>query len=392
MRSLKAQFFLLFGSFAAVQPFVALLFKERGLDEEQIGYAMGMSGWAIMLSPALITLIADTRMQPRRLMAALCLGTSAALVALLLSESYWLLMAFFFLYSLAVTAMIPLQDGIAFGYQRSQRECGVPETHYNKVRVWGTFGYTGLLLLLFYPMKRIGDVSLAVWFGVACFGLLFLNTFSMPDRGRRETAKRAQGLPTGDAVRALFGRETVVFSLAMFLLLACSAAYHTMYPVYLADDLGLAKHWIGIVIMSGALIEVFFILGLTRMELRWGLRVVMLGAVALTLLRFGLMYAFPNLLVAIGTQVFHGAMICAMMVIPPTYINGLATESNRNSIQGVYTMLVVGTSRFVGTALSGHVAAVDQRLVHLLCAGLTLGALVLMWFGFRPKVAVKGEG
>lgn len=388
MSSLKVQFFFLFGSFAAVQPFLALLFKERGLGEEQIGYTLGMAGWAIMLSPAVITLVADTRVQPRRLLAILCLATGAALVAMLMSGSYWMLLAFFFLYSLSVTAMLPLQDGITFGFQRLQRDRGEVEVHYNSVRVWGTFGYMALLVALFYPMKLSGEVSLAIWFGVGCFALLFLNTFRMPDRGKRETAKRAQGLPTGDALRALFGRKTAVFSVGMILLLMASAAYHTMYPVYLSENLGLAKHWIGIVIMSGAVIEVFCILGLTRLERRWGLRAVMLGALVLTALRFGLMYAYPNLLVAVGAQVFHGAMICAMMVIPPNYINGLATEENRNSIQGVYTMLVVGSSRFLGTALSGHVAAIDQRLVHLLCAVLSVGALALMWIGFRPELKV----
>jgi PPP family 3-phenylpropionic acid transporter len=111
----------------------------------------------------------------------------------------------------------------------------------------------------------------------------------------------------------------------------------------------------------------------------------MLGGVALTVLRFGLMYALPTLWVAVGAQVFHGAMICSMLVIPPNYVNGLADESNRNSIQGVYTMLVMGSSRFVGTAAAGHVAGVDQRLIYLMCAGLAVVAFGLLWKGFRPE-------
>lgn len=385
MRSLNLQFFLLFGSFAAVQPFVALLFKERGLSEEQIGYAMGMSGWAIMLSPALVTLIADTKMQPRRLMSLLCVCSAGSLIALLSSGSYWLMMIWFFMYSLVVTAIIPMQDGIMFGFQKMQIEQGKPGPHYNSVRVWGTYGYMAVLLMLFFPVKHYGNIGLSIYFGVACFLFLLLNSFLLPERGRRETAKRAQALPTGDAVKALFGRRTALFSIGMFLLLACSAAYHTMYPVYLSDELGLQKHWVSIVVMSGALIEVYFIRSLNRFELKWGLRVVMLSGVFLSVVRFGLMYAIPNLIVAIGMQVLHGAMICSMMVIPPTFLNSLASESNRNSIQGVYTMLVVGTSRYVGTVLSGYLAAVDHRLLNLSCAGLCVGAFAFLWAGFRPE-------
>ncbi|MBC2605900.1 MFS transporter [Pelagicoccus albus] len=385
MNSLKFQYFFLYGSFAAVQPFVALLFKERGMDEEQMGYAMGMAGWAIMLSPAVVTALADLHLSPRRLLAALCLITGGALTALLSFSGNWPLVIGFFVYSLGVTAVLPLLDGIFFGVQRMQGERGEPETHYNKVRVWGTFGYMVLLLALFYPMERVGEVALALWFGVGCFAILFLLSFLLPDRGRREAKKAAEGLPTSKALLVLFNRENILFSAAMFLLLSCSAAYHTMYPVFLAEDLELETHWVGIVIMSGTIIEVFCILGLTRLEDRWGLRVVMLGAIFLTLVRFGLMYAYPNLTVAVGTQVFHGAMICAMLVVPPNYLNGLADDSNRNSIQGVYTMLIIGLSKFVGTAISGHVAAVDQRYVHLLCLLLTAASLVCLWYGFRPR-------
>ena len=384
MRTLKLQYFLLFGSFAAVQPYVALLLMDRGMGPAEVGYALGVAGWAIMLSPALVTLAADTRMQPRRLVTLLCAVTALALGAMLWGGSHWALVGCFFVYSLAVTAMLPLQDGVVFGYQKQLEEEGRPGLEYNKVRVWGTYGYMALLALLFYPVREFGRVEVAFVFGMVCIGVLLVNSLLLPERGRRETAKRAK-LPTSESLQTLLRGRTGLFSLGMFLLLMASAAYHTMYPVFLVEDLGVEKHWVGIVVLSGALGEVFFIHALSGWQKRWGMRAVMLAGIALTLLRFGLMYAFPNAVVAIGTQVFHGAMICAMMVIPPAFLNGLASASNRNSIQGVYTMLIVGTSRLVGTALSGHVAAAGQREVYLLCFGLTAAAFAVMWAGLRTE-------
>ncbi|MBK1876866.1 MFS transporter [Pelagicoccus mobilis] len=384
MWPLRNQFFLLFGTFGAVMPYLAIMLRERGFDEEQVGYALGISGWAIVLSPALITLIADTAVTPRRLMAALGVITGSCIFGMLMSSGFWSVTIWYFVYSLAIAAMIPLHDGIVFGFAKQQQELGKPEVHYNELRVWGTYGYVVILLLTVYPVKLTGDSSVGIWFGFAAFCLIIANTFVLPDRGRRETAKRAQGLPTGAAFKALFGRRNVVFSVSMFLLLAASSAYHVMYPIYLTEDLGLAKHWVGVVIVFGAAIEVFFIIRLSRWQKRWGLRAVMLASVWATVLRFGLMFAFPNLPVAIGTQVLHGMMICGMMVIPPVYINSLADESYRNSIQGVYTMLVIGTSRFAGTAVAGHVAAVDQRYVNLACLIFVGAALVLLWAGFKP--------
>lgn len=390
MWSLRFQFFLLSGSFGAVTPYLAILFRDRGFDEEQVGYAMGISGWAIVLSPALITLIADTSVTPRRLMAVLAALTGACLLGILESSGFWVITAWYFVYSLAVSAMLPLQDGIVFGFARHQERLGVESVHYNQLRVWGTYGYVALLLATVLPVKWTGDAGVGIWFGMAAFCLVLVNTFALPDRGKRETAKRAQGLPTGEAIAALFGKRTIVFTLAMFLLLAVSSAYHVMYPIYLTEDLGLPRHWLGVVIVFGAAIEVFFIMRLRHWQERWGVRAVMLACVLATVLRFALMFAFPNLAVLVGTQVLHGLMICGMMVIPPVYINGLAKESFRNSIQGVYTMLVIGTSRFFGTALAGHVAAVDQRYVNLACLILATSALGLLWMGFRPENESSG--
>ena len=385
MNSLRFQYFLLFGSFAAVQPFLPLLLKERGMTEEQLGYAMGVAGWAIMLSPAVVTLLADVRFQPRRVVSGCYCVSAAAIATLAALDSFWGLTASILVYTLAVTAMLPLQDGVFFGFQKARNEAGVRASHYNKVRVWGTYGYMAILIALFYPLKWLSDLDLALGAALLCFGLGLANSFVLPQRGRRETAKRSKGLPTSKAAKALFGKANRAFSASMFLLLMASAAYHTMYPVYLTETLGLSRHWMGIVIMSGALVEVFCLHALSSIQKRWGLRWVMLGCIALTVARFGLMYAIPNLTVAIGTQIFHGAMICAMMVIPPVYINRLADESNRNSVQGVYTMLVIGTSRFVGTAIAGHVAGVSQRDVYLLCAVLACLAFGLSWRGFHPE-------
>jgi len=388
MRSIQFQFFLSFGSFAAVQPYLPLLLRERGLGDLQLGYVMGAGGWAIMLSPILITLLADTRMQPRRLMA-ICYGIAGAALLALVAASYsaWSLLASYFVYSLATTAMMPLQDGVTFGYQKAQQEAGLPITGYERARVWGTYGYIVTLVAIFLPMKLGGGLSVAMAGGLVCMALGFANSFALPDRGRRETAKRAQALPTAAALRMLFGRENLAFSVGMFLLLACSAGYHTMYPLFLTESLGLGESYVGLVIMSGALVEVVYIFWLARLQRRWGLRALMLAGVAATILRFALMYGIPNLSVAIGTQVLHGAMICAMMVIPPMYINRFADESNRHSAQGVYTVMIVGTSRFAGTALSGHVAAWGLREGFLMCALLAAAALLLLWRGFRPRAA-----
>jgi len=391
VRSLKLQFFLLYGSVAASQPFIALYLIERGMGASEVGFAVGMSGWAIMLSPVLVTLLADTRWRPRVVVAAVCGAASLALGAMLLSEGFWSLTAFFFLYSLGFVAVMPLLDGISFGLQEFQAECGARVSSYSAVRVWGTYGYIALHLLLFYPVLSTEGLALPMWTAALCTVLLAINALWLPDRGSPETSSRA-GLPTRAAFYALFSGRMLAFSAGIFFLQCCSAAYHTMYPVFLVEYLSLETHWVSIVLIFGAFIEVLFILLVPKFQARWGASALMRLFVALALLRFGLMYLFPNLWVGVGTQLLHGPMICAMMILPPIIVNGAANESSRYSIQGVYTMVILGSSRLLGTAVSGLVGEVDQNKVNLMCAGLCLAAFLLLALGGRGEGSAVQPG
>lgn len=384
MRSIKLQFFLFYGSFAAVQPYLALYLKQRGLSESELGYAVGISGLALMLSPAVVALLADTKARSSQLIFVCHAIALLALGAFLGSRSFWALTLSYLAMQMALSAMMPLGDAIAFGYRRSQIERGQAGAPYSSFRIWGTVGFLLVLLLLFFPLRHWGNLYLALGCGGLCYAGGALNARFLPVGFGAQVRKERKGLPTTEAARALFGAGSLGFSVALFLLMCSSAGYHTMYPLYLADTLGLPTYWIGLVTAFGVVVEVALLRVLPRLQARWGLRTLMLAGAGIAALRFGLMYAFPSLAVAIGTQIFHGPMICAMMVLPLIYIDELADASNRNSVQGVYTMVVVGGSRLVGTALSGHVAEYDQRLVYLFLSVVAVIAWAILARWFRP--------
>ncbi|MDQ8181612.1 MFS transporter [Pelagicoccus sp. SDUM812005] len=381
---LRFQFFLVYGSAATLGPYIALFLRDRGFGEERIGYIIGFSGWAIMLSPVVVSGLADLRASPKRLLSGLSVLATLAIGGLLVSEQFGPILGCFFLFTLSYAAMTPLLDGIFFQTRKLRPRVGGEGLHYADFRIWGTYGYIALLLMLFFPIRQSGAVETALWAGLICYLLIGVGAWFMLEGKRREQWKGAAVLPSKSAFKALLSRRSIAFTGAMFLLICVSAGFHTIYPVYLVEELELPRHWVGIVIILGTVVEIVWILGLKPLERRWGLRSVMLGAVTLTGLRFALLFVFPTLEVAIATELLHGAMICGMFVIPPSVLDDMADDGNRNSIQGVFTMLVVGGGRFVGTVLTGHVAAWDHRAVYclfFLIAALSFG---LLWLGFRP--------
>ena len=69
-----------------------------------------------------------------------------------------------------------------------------------------------------------------------------------------------------------------------------------------------------------------------------------------------LLAAFPNIWTVLITQLGHGIEALALYVVPVMFFNRLAGSEFRNSIQGVYTMMVGGCSRVLGGLIAGTVA------------------------------------
>ena len=85
------------------------------LTETQIGVAMAMVSAANLISPTLLTLLADTLLQTRQILALAYGLTSLVLVALLGNGTVTLTLMLMAAYGLSIVAMFPLQDLLNLG-------------------------------------------------------------------------------------------------------------------------------------------------------------------------------------------------------------------------------------------------------------------------------------
>ena len=77
-----------------------------------------------------------------------------------------------------------------------------------------------------------------------------------------------------------------------------------------------------------------------------------------------------------------------MFVIPVIYLDRVAGDSFRNSIQGVFTIVITVPSRLIGFLLAGEIAhAFGSREVILTSALLAIGSMLVILFWFRPSSA-----
>lgn len=395
VRKLKAQYFFAYGVMGSVIPFLPIYLKrEQGLQEGQIGFALGLAGLSILLTPVLITLLADTRFDPRRLVSLVFAVSGASLLLLFFSQGFWVVLALLFLHSLAYAAVMPLHDGMTFNAQRQMETHGHEVIPYNQVRVWGTIGFIVPSLILFWFLNAGWTTRVVLLAGVGFSILSLLHAFRLPDprlidHRDPEVPRR---LPTAMAAQVLLRPDMRAFCAAMFITFVAAASFGSFYPLYMVEVVGVGEQWVGLIFNFGVAIEILFMLGFGWLKAKFGLRNIMIAGLACFALQASLLGLFPNVWVAILVQSLHGIIIVGIFMSPIMYINRKAGDRFRNSIQGVYTMIIVGLARIGGIVTAGQIADLNLRIIPFMAAGLAIVAATLLVVAFREQNEPAAEG
>jgi PPP family 3-phenylpropionic acid transporter len=371
-------------------PFVSVLLAERGLSRSQIGTVWAVQSLSVVVTPILVTLLADTAVAARVLLVALFAVAGAALAGLSGAAGFWPILAFYALHNFALQPVFPLQDGVHFAAQAQRKAAGLKEVPYPSVRVWGTIGYIVPSVGLYFWLQRGGEeksMTPILWCGIiacaisATYAALFLPR--TPPGAAADRAGGTRKLPTVAAARALLEPHVLVFCVAMFLLYAASQAYYPFYPLHLVERSGVARENIGPITHVGTLCEVAYMFGFGWLARTLTVRrLVIVGALAIAL-RFVLLAAFPHAAVAVGTQLIHGLTVLVMGVVPPIFLNERAGDAYRNSIQGLYTMLVIGGAKVIGSQVFGRVAEHGLATTFYAAGAVSLVATGLLYFAFH---------
>ena len=409
MRSIKTQYFLGYAVIGSIAPYAPVFLEGRGLDDGQIGLVMSLGGLSVLLMPVMMGLLADLKLENRLLLRGIFSSTAAALGLLLASQGFWWLLPAFLLYTLSTSPMMSLTDGLLFSVRGLREAEGKSTPPYHRIRVFGTMGFIAPSIVLYVLMayyKAPVDVSLAC--GIVVAVLAAGNTLRLPStRGAiggvtpgpevpdpHPRAAQDKGLPTIQAFRCLLQPDVALFCLAMWLAWITTSAYYTFYPLYLVREIGLGEQWLGPISSLGVVPEIGYILAfgwlLKKLGVRW---LVTLGLAAI-FARVALLFAVPTLWVALGTQLIHGMTVLALFVLPPLYLNHRAEPAYRNSIQGLFAMLVFGTGRIAGNVVSGQIAkhyGGDTIAVFGFASGVAALSLLLFVLLFRDRSATQIE-
>lgn len=387
----------------AILAYLPVLLQQRLDSTAQVGIILSTTGLAIILTPVIMTALADTRLQSRSIIAVLFSVSALTCVWQAVSHSFIELLISHTVFAFFFWPLAALQDGLVFADNQQATSEGKNETPYHRVRTFGTIGFAIPLAGLYFLIGpgEDQDVTIAMLLGGAVCVLGLLNAFTLPrialGQARRArfrepaTGDKLSRIPTFAAARVLFRGPALLFCICLFLAHVGNSAYYGFYSIYLTNTVGFAEAWVGPITMLGVVLELGVMMTTGLLAAKFGLKWLIVGGLSLMVLRFALLGQFPNQHVAVWTQILHGSTVVAIYVVPPIYLNALAGDHFRSSIQGLYAMTVFGPSRIVGNILGGELADHSIPLMFNIFSATTLLAVIGLIVFMKLPGEIKGD-
>ena len=319
------------------------------------------------------------------------LVSAVGMLALLLPLEYVAVLLVYAGFSLAHEPVKPMADGVFFA---ARRRAGAPPIDCHQVRIWGTVGYLVPGVLVYVALSAGDGIGVIPMLGaaMALFGTINALRLRAGDRvpvgagpGRGDAGPK---LTTASAVRAalrILGRPAVRrLVIGMFLLQAALAAYAAFYPLHLTEVVGVETRWIGLISNIGVGLEIGCMAAFGWLRSRLGWRWLLIGGTLAHGGRLVLLAASPELAAALSAQLVHGFAIIVLMVASRVLMDEAAGDHLRYTVQGLFTMFVIGGGRLMGSALGGVIAELGLAWVFAASA-LACGAAAILFARAFPS-------
>ena len=108
MAAIRIQFFVSYAILGSLMPLLGVFLQDvKGLSATQVGLASGLMSLAMLASPALFTLLADTRLDSRRILAVAFAVSATVLGLMAVAPTPEATIVLFVLHGFAFVAMLP---------------------------------------------------------------------------------------------------------------------------------------------------------------------------------------------------------------------------------------------------------------------------------------------
>jgi MFS family permease len=382
-------------------PYLAALLQQEGWGPDRIGLLMTAGGLIGMAATIPAGALVDATTMKRGLMVAASLVVTASCLALLVTDTPWIVVATQMVTPLAGAVIPPAIAGITLGLvgQRGLADqLGRNEAANHAGNVFAA-ACAGLLAWWALGLDAILYLQAAMTVGAVAAALAI--DPSRIDHGiarglSRDQARRGGGGGGGEAPEGfgvlLRSRPLLMFALTMALFHLGNAAMLPMLGLRLGAQGGDVATWLSVSIVVAQLTMVPMALLAARVADRHGYKPVVLAALCVLPLRGLLCWASSAPWTVIPVQILDGIGAGLLGVATPGLVATILHGTGRFNVGLGAVMTVQGIGASLSNALAGYVAAQTRYGVAFAVLGAIAALAIPVFLAARvPSGAARPE-
>ena len=333
-------YFLFYGAFSVLLPFLAIFYKAQGLTGAQIGLLAAISPIISFFGAPLWTGAADASHRHKLVTMVSILGVVGICFIIPGIASFGGLLLMISLYAFFGAPTASLVDSAVLTMLGDRKE------HYGRVRLWGTIGYGVIAPFAGNLIGRLG-LKWAFWgYALLMFGGFLIIT-QIPFRQSRSNGSFRGGM------RVLFANRPWMLFLVMVFIAGIGNATINNYLFVYMQSLGASNTLMGFALTVSTLSEIPAMFFSDRLLRRFGARGMLIIAMTTIGLRLICYSLTTQPWVVLVIQLCHGLTFAAIYTAGVYYADQVAPPGMKATTQGMFSGTLMGFGAAAGGLLGG---------------------------------------
>ncbi len=352
-----------------------------GFEGSEIGRAYSTTGYAAILSPLFVGMIADRFFSAQRVMGVLHLLGAGLMFWASTITTPGMFFCVVLAYAMCYMPTLALVNSISFNQMTN------PDKEFPWIRVFGTLGWivAGVVITVLSKFGFENIEATATPFKMAAIASLVMGviSFFLPDtppkaKGQKASIVDLLGL---DALTLMKDRSFAIFAISSLLICVPLAFYYSFANLFLNDS-GMTD--VVTKMSLGQVSEVFFMVVMPFFFVRLGVKKMLLLGMLAWVIRYAL-FAYGNndslVFMFYGGILLHGICYDFFFVTGQLYVDREAPAAMRSNAQGFIALITYGVGMVIGNEIAGRWVSSHTELVQELVDGVMTEVPKYDWEG-----------
>jgi PPP family 3-phenylpropionic acid transporter len=337
---LGSQYFLYFGAMGIFLPYFNLYCLHIGFTGFQIGTLSALRSITMVFFPVFWGAISDRFQIRKSLYILFNFASSFSFAFYLFSKNFWFMFTITFFYGIFYSPIISFLEAF------TMEILGVQKNQYGSIRVWGSFSFITIVILL---GKLIDIYTIEIILVFILFISVLQAAISPKIQGSTSVKRKHQR----SSIKNLLTGKVIIFLICGFLMLLSHGTYYGFFSIHL-ENLGYSNTFIGFTWALASTAEILAMLKSNWIFKRIRIEKVLVASIMIAATRWFLLYFITGPLAILLTQLMHAITYGTFHMASILYIDTLTPDPSKTTGQAANNAISYGLGLMVGFFINGY--------------------------------------